>query len=336
MQSSNVFVNEGGDDDCENLKSLLDYSRGIFIANSMEVMLKLDIFGRVGKTLDASRSVESLAAEVNVDADALYRVMRALSKDGMFRELSPRVFSNSPRSIYLARDKTLHSYFLMRGREPSFWDHLEKNPDTMNLFADSMSSLTSLTIHKIIGLADFSKFKIVTDLGGSKGVLLKEILKVNKNIEKGINFDMVAIIEKNKHVNSIESGEQLDSRYVEVGGSFFESVPESDCYVLKSILHDWSEDKCIEILKTASKSLRQDGRIYIIDYIIDDQDSAHEKLASNFIAWLDVNMLQLFGGRERNLKEWHDLVDKAGFQIESIKRSQSFMTQPLIILTKKT
>ena len=38
-----------------------------------------------------------------------------------------------------------------------------------------------------------------------------------------------------------------------IGGSFFDGVePGADCYVLKSILHDWDDDQCLAILRNVA------------------------------------------------------------------------------------
>ena len=40
-----------------------------------------------------------------------------------------------------------------------------------------------------------------------------------------------------------------------MAGSFFASVPAADAYLLKSILHDWPDDRCVEILRTCAAAL---------------------------------------------------------------------------------
>eukprot|EP01133_Synstelium_polycarpum_P018026 gene18026-21517_t len=107
-------------------------------------------------------------------------------------------------------------------------------------------------------------------------VVLQVIEDIHTEIE-GINFDRPQAFEANKKEKI-----QYDA-YHEVGGSFFESVPAADCYVLKMISHDWSDEKCLEILNTIDKSITPNGKIYIHDYLVDRASKM-----SKWVPWLDI------------------------------------------------
>jgi C-methyltransferase len=76
-------------------------------------------------------------------------------------------------------------------------------------------------------------------------------------------------------------------------GSFFDSVPTGgDMYVLKMILHDWSDDTAVEILQSVRSAAEVGTRVLVIDRVIPDHDREF------FSLWTDLEMLLLQAGRE--------------------------------------
>eukprot|EP01133_Synstelium_polycarpum_P007575 gene7575-8864_t len=304
-------------------------------ANALQIITEYDIAGKIGKNLTDKRPSDELADEAGLDRDYFYRVMRALTTDGMFKEYENRVFGHSMPSMIMAgqadrdigRMFTSNYYYkafaslkdtVITGKSKmsttlgsaTLWDHLAMNPADEVNFKNAMVALSSTQdIPSTATVGDYSSFQTVVDVGGSHGLLINEILKNNPNIKEGINFDRPQAFEANKKEKI-----QYDARYREVGGSFFESVPAADCYVLKMISHDWSDDKCLEILNTIDKSITPNGKIYIHDYLVDRASKM-----SKWVPWLDIVMLQLFDGKERSTSDWKILADRAGYKIQDIR-----------------
>ena len=98
-----------------------------------------------------------------------------------------------------------------------------------------------------------------------------------------------------------------------VAGSFFESVPRGDVFVLGSILHDWNDEQATRILHTVRASASDDARLILLEDVIEpgnEPDGAK---------WLDLLMLTLVDGRERGEAEWRDLLGAGGWRIEHIE-----------------
>src|SRR5260370_42532739 len=93
-----------------------------------------------------------------------------------------------------------------------------------------------------------------------------------------------------------------------VGGSFFESVPAADAYMLKHILHDWDDADCVRILRTIRNAAPPDARLLVIERVVgplnEDPDS---KLS-------DLNMLVGPGGQERTVEEFEELLTSGGWR----------------------
>jgi O-methyltransferase domain len=92
-----------------------------------------------------------------------------------------------------------------------------------------------------------------------------------------------------------------------VAGSFFDSVPSADAYVLSKILHDWNDEQAAKILQTIHRSAPRAARLFVMDSVV---PAGNDPSA---VKWLDLLMLALQHGRERNEDEWRALLDSADF-----------------------
>jgi multifunctional cyclase/dehydratase/O-methyltransferase len=98
---------------------------------------------------------------------------------------------------------------------------------------------------------------------------------------------------------------------VTAGDFFTDRLPDGcDAYVLKAILHNWPDGQCGNLLTRVSDVMRgSEARLIIIDQIVPPLNEwDHSKV-------LDMDMLVLFGGKERTLEEWRKLLDKSGFEL---------------------
>ena len=108
----------------------------------------------------------------------------------------------------------------------------------------------------------------------------------------------------------------LGDRIEFVAGSFFDSVPEGDAYVLSGILHDWPDEDAARILRTMRAAAPPHARLLINESVIrpgNDADGAK---------WLDLLMLVLAGGRERDEEQWRALLESAGWEPVQLPRER--------------
>src|SRR4030095_4148181 len=76
-----------------------------------------------------------------------------------------------------------------------------------------------------------------------------------------------------------------------IAGSFFDSVPEGgDWYVLKHIVHDWSDDLAIDILRNCRRAMKDGARLVLIESVIEPGNAPH------FGKFLDLEMLAITEG----------------------------------------
>ena len=99
-----------------------------------------------------------------------------------------------------------------------------------------------------------------------------------------------------------------------IPGSFFESAPDgADAYLLKNILHNWSDEDCIRILKNIREVLPEKGKIIIMEMIIEEDNKP------SFGKLIDIQMMVFMKkGKERTRQEYEDLLAKSGLKINRI------------------
>ena len=102
-----------------------------------------------------------------------------------------------------------------------------------------------------------------------------------------------------------------------VAGSFFDSVPSGDAYLLSGIIHDWDDEAATRILRTIASSARPGARVLATESVIQPGNQP------DGAKWLDLLMLTLAGGRERTEPQWRALLKGAGSS-PSRSRTASF------------
>jgi len=107
--------------------------------------------------------------------------------------------------------------------------------------------------------------------------------------------------------------EALGDRIEFVEGSFFERVPAGDVYVLSTILHDWPDEQALAILRTIRAAASPDSRLILLEAVVPEGNEPGGG------KWLDLLMLALFAGRERDESQWRELLAAGGFEPVNIE-----------------
>jgi O-methyltransferase domain/Dimerisation domain len=294
---------------------LWDVLRGAMTTKALGVVSDLGVAAALS---GGPRPVAELAREAGVDADALHRLLRALASDGVFEEQEPGVFANTDASNTLLRPGWAEFAHLFGGvfyrasadldravRDGAetfpdtfgsdFWPWLGGRPDERATFDRAMAGEKHRNAERLAEL-EWRDGETVVDVGGGNGALLAALLLRRPRLQ-GIVFDL-------PETDRDESTFGDDLQFV--AGSFFESVPEGDSYVLSGIVHDWDDERATAILRTIRAAARPGARLLIAESVIEpgnEPDGAK---------WLDLLMLVLAGGRERTEPEWRALLEGAG------------------------
>ena len=190
------------------------------------------------------------------------------------------------------------------------FEHLDQNPEQAAVFNQALLELTRLTAVSIAGHYDFSSFRCVMDVGGGYGELLRVILQNNPRT-RGILFDRAHALG-----GALERFQQegLAERCEFLEGNFFEEVPPgADAMVLKSIIHDWPDEKAALILANCRKAMPAAGKLLVIGRImparLESTDEHRDMVRS------DLTMLVALGAGERSEDQYRVLLENAGFDV---------------------
>jgi O-methyltransferase domain len=191
----------------------------------------------------------------------------------------------------------------LRGKPTFEW--FEDVPELAAVFNDGMTSISKMETPVVVAAYDFSRFGTIVDVGGGHGLLLTAILREAPD-SRGILFDADSVVEG---APSVLESASVSARCTTVGGSFFESVPAGgDAYVLKHIIHDWDDEKSLQILRNVRAAMNPDARVLSVEAVVPDDDREHlSKL-------LDLEMLVAATGRERTESEYAKLLSRAGLR----------------------
>lgn len=283
-----------------------------------------------------ARSIGDLAAALGCDVDALYRLLRALAAAGILEESGERRFALTDLGQLLRPDVpgSVHGQALLFGRPYMLaaWGNLEHSIRTgenafaalhgedvwawrgrdaaeQSLFNRAMSSMSAPVGPALAAAYPFARATVVADIGGGNGTLVSGVLPRHPHL-RGIVFDQPSVVAE---AEALLASAGLTDRTEAVGGSFFDSVPAADVYLLKAILHDWNDEDSIRILRTIRAAVRSDARLLIIELVL---GGPNEDLPGKL---MDLHMLVMPGGRERTRDEWRELLAAGGWQLEGTR-----------------
>jgi hypothetical protein len=316
----------------------MQLSTGYIASTCVYLAVKL----RIPDLLEAApRTSTELARELNVNEDALYRVLRTLVSLGLFEEKDSRTFannlatsmlrSNTPGSMYdmsLWMTDPFHfqvyanALYSVRTGKPAVektcgvpvFEYFPKNREESEVFNNAMTMFSAMVIPAVLEVYDFSGIGTIVDIAGGHGRVLTSILQKYPSM-RGVLFDLDHVLAGARR--AIESL-GLSDRCRTVSGDFFKSVPEGgDAYIMKHIIHDWDDDQAATILTNIRSAMNRGGRVILLESVVAPGSQP------DFAKIIDLEMLLMPGGRERTQQEFRDLFARAGFELTRVIPTKS-------------
>ncbi len=323
---------------------LLQFATAYVPCAALWVAAELKIADLIGA---GSKPVAELARRTTTNEDALFRILRLLAMMGIFTEGESRHFSLTPAAELLRSDhpqsmrdtvawladpfhfnvaaELLHS---VRTGQPTVehvtgkpaFEYFSSNQVEFDRFHLAMTNLSAMAVGAALEAYDFSSFRTIVDLGGGHGFAICSILKKYPQMQ-GVLFDLQDIV-RGADERIRESG--LQERCRTAFGDFFQAVPEAgDVYFMKHILHDWTDEQAITILRNCRRALdskghgNRTGKVVLLEFVVPPGNQPHPSKI------IDIEMLFFPGGRERMEQEWRDLFADAGFRLSRIVPTKS-------------
>ena len=311
---------------------MLQLLNGMHVAGAVACLAQLGIPDLVA---DGPQSAGDLASQIGAHPRTLYRLMRATASVGVLSEAPDGKFSQTPLSAVLCRNAnpSLRALAIMGTREwhvrgwerlehsvrtgktaldevygKSLFEHFQENPAEAQIFNDCMTAISMIDSPAVAEAYSFDGIASIVDVAGGHGLLLATILARNPKL-RGTLFDAPHVIEGAKNGPL----KPLMSRCTLVAGDMFSSVPAgADAYIMKHIIHDWTDERCVKLLKACRKAVNPGGKLLVVDHVIQPGNDFHPG------KFLDLQMLLFPGGRERTEKEFRDLFAAAGWRLNRV------------------
>ncbi|CAH8360317.1 unnamed protein product [Eruca vesicaria subsp. sativa] len=182
------------------------------------------------------------------------------------------------------------------------FEYLQADEPYRKMFSQAMSESSLMVMEKFLELYEgFKDVKTLVDVGGGLGNTLGLITSKYPHI-MGINFDLDPVL--------AHAPPYLGVKH-EAGDMFIE-IPKGDAIFMKWILHDWTDEQCVQILKNSWNSLPENGKLIIVEMVTPGEDKMRD-ICSNIVFSMDMTMLTLLDGKERSLAEFENLAYASGF-----------------------
>jgi O-methyltransferase len=289
---------------------------------------------------DGKATAAELAPRVGLHADTLHRVLRAAAVRGLVRldrrgrfsltHVGQALRADHPRSLkawvsYLDLDSTRNGYLgladaLRTGAPPfperngqSVWGHFADHPDEEALFADAMRNFTELDAQAVADTYPFPEGGTVCDVAGGVGTLLAGVLSAHPGLS-GVLVDAPGVLGE---AEGYLEGRGVRDRVTLSEGDMFQGIEaEADVYLLKDILHDWDDERSLQILRAVREAMPPGSRVVLVETLQDRNE------VEPITSMVDVHMLaQTDGGRQRSAGELRALLSEAGLRPGAVRHT---------------
>ncbi|KAH7325589.1 S-adenosyl-L-methionine-dependent methyltransferase [Stachybotrys elegans] len=178
----------------------------------------------------------------------------------------------------------------------------------------------------------------VVDIGGGMGGFCLQLSRIYPNLNFVLQDRGPVLALSEANLWPRENPQALaDGRIKFVEHDFFNANPikEADVYWLRYVIHDWSDDYCITILKNIRVSMGPQSRILVCDQVMNTTNgdvqlpSAPAPLPANYGYYTryshtrDLCVMALINGIERKPTEFRDIVKKAGLHLNKFYQTRS-------------
>ena len=289
--------------------------------------------------MGSPQKAHRLAKLTGTHERSLYRLLRFTASYEVFRETAPREFDHTPLSAALRSDaegsfrpagQMFHRLFagwdglhhVVQTGEPGFqkvygqtmFEYVGTHQELAPIFDAGMTAFHGHETDAMLDAYDFSGIEVLADIGGGNGSLIGAVLRRYPRI-KGILFDLGHVCGRAR-AGLRTLG--LEERCSVQEGSFFEFVPPgADTYLIRHVIHDWTDEQSVQILSNCRKVIPSHGRILLVEFAV---PSANQPSLGKDA---DMIMLAFPHGMERTEEEYRELFRKSGFHLSKVTPTKS-------------
>jgi O-methyltransferase domain len=308
-------------------KKMLQLLSSLWTTHAIGAFARLDLADAIEDGADDPGSIAQLR---NLNADRVYRLLRALSTLGIVTETAADHFALTPLGGLLSSrspQSMRSTAILLTGYLGDMWGKLTLavageqgafesmtgqplfaclagRPDEAARFHRMMVEVHGPETPAIIATYDFAGFQHIVDVGGGSGSLISAILAAFPG-RRATLFDLPEAIALAQH----GEGGPLPGVTM-YAGDVFKAVPDGgDAYLLRHVMHDFDEDDCRRILVNVRRAMAPQARVLVLEAPVALTPTPGPG------RWLDLHMMLLANGRERSLNDYARLFADAGLRL---------------------
>lgn len=298
-------------------------------------------FGIADEFAAGPRPAADVAASLGLHADAVERVLRALTVRDIMREVEPGVFALAPMAEFMRGDHPhslqgtfplmpddVHAWAhtadsIRTGRTgfaqvhgADYYDYFVDKPEECARFDRSVQTLHLLMVRTLLPAYPWGEIRHLLDVGSGNGAFTAELLARHPGMRATL-FDLPHVIGRAR--DELDRAGVAD-RAVTVGGDFFTEVPAgADAYLLKTILHDWDTPRARRVVEVVARAMGPGSRMLVLESVPLPGD------AYDLGKVMDIKQLVLFGGHARTRDELAGLFEAAGLRMTALIRTPTLV-----------
>ena len=310
--------------------ALLDLGEGV---GAVQVAATIAELGIADVLADGPMTAQQIAARVDSDPDTTHRLLRGAVACGlcsMDRRSGAVTLTRTGAVLRTDHPASLRAWMRYKGMRStvdawsgladsvrsgdssfttvhgmSVWDWYAAHPDEGQIFAATMRQATEISARAIARAYPWPDGAVVCDVAGGIGTLLSVVVTTAR--VRGVLVDSPAMLAEAARLLR-ERG--VADRVETVEGDILGSLDvEADVYLLKDVLHDWDDERCVAVLGAVAKAMPRGSKLVVIEYL------QPRNRPNPYSPLLDLHTLtQRDGGRLRSENELAALFTRVGLR----------------------
>jgi C-methyltransferase len=311
-------------------EGLIRLMGGAWLAKAIAVAARLGIADLVAAK---PYTAFELAVETQADPDIMERLMRLLAACGIFENIGMNRYSNTSVSALLCSnsESSLRHFCMLAGESyydiwgalfytvktgqsacqatfgGSLYDYMEREPEAGRVYDLAMADLARPVGRLLAERAEFKNVHTVVDVGGGNGTVLQAILAAHPHLQ-GICIERESVCRHSLEAIKATNSQRLNF----LPGDFFAPLPKGDVYIVKNVLHNWSDARCVELLVNIRQSMCPDTLLMVLEPFVEPDDSSPRHRMDALLQ----AVISETGTQARSEVQIKGIVGQAGLKVE--------------------
>ena len=285
------------------------------------------------------RSAAALAGDTGTEPEMIARLLDTLALFGLFARDADDAFVNTAASDLLRDahpDSVRHFCMLAAGDYQrvfleiahsvrtgrpatgvalggTLYDHLQANPEAARVYDRAMEDLARPVGRALAADPRWQRASRVVDVGGGGGAIALALVAAHPHLSAVVadRADVCARAEA-RLAGMPEAAARL--RF-EPADMFAEVPAGADVYLLKNVLHNWSDAQAVRVLATIRRAMPPDSELLVIEPASGSMPPIYERLDALLQAVVCDD-----GSLVRTVEHWTGLLRDAGFSPGGVQR----------------